>query len=122
MLRVDFFRQVISLKLKISHLKMDGWNISFLWGPGLFSVAFAVSFRELISPGQLGDWHQLLPQLECDAAAHSGDTVSTVMTKSVVEETTKGEEGVGRQPCLVKCKEIHYTFHSLIYIDMSWTI
>ena len=116
-LRVDFFRQVISLKLKFSHLKMDGWNISFLW-----AGAFAVSFRELISPGQLGDWHQLFPQLECDAAAHSGDTVSTVMTKSVVEETTKGEEGVGRQPCLVKCKEIHYTFHSLIYIEMSWTI
>ena len=25
---------------------MDGWNTSFLLGPGLFSGAFAVSFRE----------------------------------------------------------------------------
>ena len=29
-----------------SHLKMDGWNPNFLLGPGLFSGAFAVSFRE----------------------------------------------------------------------------
>ena len=29
-----------------SHLKMDGWNISFLLGPGRFSGALAVSFRE----------------------------------------------------------------------------
>ena len=28
------------------HLKIDGWNTSFLLGPGLFSEAFAVSFRE----------------------------------------------------------------------------
>ena len=27
---------------------MDGWNTSFLLGPGLFSGAFAVSFRECI--------------------------------------------------------------------------
>ena len=35
------------LKLTFSHLKMDGWNtiVSF-WGTGLFSGAFAVSFRE----------------------------------------------------------------------------
>ena len=25
---------------------MDGWNTTFLLGPGLFSGAFAVSFRE----------------------------------------------------------------------------
>ena len=31
-----------------SHLKMDGWNTSFLLGRlGLFSVAFAVSYREV---------------------------------------------------------------------------
>ena len=35
-----------SLKLTFSHLKMDGWNVSFLLGCGLFSGAFAVSFRE----------------------------------------------------------------------------
>ena len=29
-----------------SHLKMDGWNTSFLFNPTLFSGAFAVSFRE----------------------------------------------------------------------------
>ena len=30
-----------------SPLKMDGWNTNrFLLGPGLFSVAFAASFRE----------------------------------------------------------------------------
>ena len=39
-----------SLKLT-SHLKMDGWNTSFLLGFGLFSGAFAVSFREGISCG-----------------------------------------------------------------------
>ncbi len=31
-----------------SPLKMDGWNTTFLLGPGLFSGAFAVSFRESI--------------------------------------------------------------------------
>ena len=31
-----------------SHLKMDGWNTSFLLGRlGLFSVAFAVSYKEV---------------------------------------------------------------------------
>ena len=29
-----------------SPLKMDGWNTTFLLGFGLFSGAFAVSFRE----------------------------------------------------------------------------
>ena len=29
-----------------SPLKMDGWNTTFILGPGLFSGAFAVSFRE----------------------------------------------------------------------------
>ena len=33
-------------KTNSSHLKMDGWNTSFLLGPGLFSGALAVSFRE----------------------------------------------------------------------------
>ena len=35
-----------SLKLTFSHLKMDDWKTTFLLGSGLFSVAFAVSFRE----------------------------------------------------------------------------
>ena len=35
-----------SLKLTFSYLKIDGWKITFLLGPGLFSGAFAVSFRE----------------------------------------------------------------------------
>ena len=33
-----------------SHLKMDGWTASFLLGPGPFSGAFAVSFRECRVP------------------------------------------------------------------------
>ena len=36
-----------SLKLTVRPKKMDGWNTSLsYWGPGLFSGAFAVSFRE----------------------------------------------------------------------------
>ena len=40
-----------SLKLRFSHLKMEGWSRwVFFWGNfGLFSGAFAVSFREGIS-------------------------------------------------------------------------
>ena len=30
----------------MSPLKMDGWKMNLLLGPGLFSGAFAVSFRE----------------------------------------------------------------------------
>ena len=40
------FGEIPSLKLTFSHLKMDGWKINFLLGAGLFSGAFAVSFRE----------------------------------------------------------------------------
>ena len=35
-----------SLKLTFSHWKIDGWKMTFLLEPGLFSDAFAVSFRE----------------------------------------------------------------------------
>ena len=35
-----------SLKLTFSHLKMDGWKMIFLLGPGLSTGAVAVSFRE----------------------------------------------------------------------------
>ena len=39
-------RRKPSLKLRASlPLKMDGWNMSFLLGPGPFSGALAVSFR-----------------------------------------------------------------------------
>ena len=37
-----------SLKLIFSHLKMDGWNTILTFWDGLFSGAFAVSFRECI--------------------------------------------------------------------------
>ncbi len=36
-----------------SPLKMDGWNTTFLLGFGLFSGAFAVSFRE----GKMSSWY-----------------------------------------------------------------
>ena len=39
--------KVDSIQFNSSPLKMDGWNtILSYWGPGLFSGAFAVSFRE----------------------------------------------------------------------------
>ena len=44
-----FHRSLLKLTLpetNSSHLKMDGWNTSFLLGPSLCSGAFAVSFRE----------------------------------------------------------------------------
>ena len=47
--RVEPSQTAHSLKLTFSHLKMDGWfrRDSFLLGQkGLFSGAFAVSFRE----------------------------------------------------------------------------
>ena len=37
-----------SLKLIFSHLKMDGWNTILTFWDGLFSGAFAVSFRECV--------------------------------------------------------------------------
>ena len=38
-----------SLKLTFSHLKMDGWKYDgFLLAKGLFSGAFAVSFRDFL--------------------------------------------------------------------------
>ena len=40
------------------HLKMDGGNISFLLGPGLFSGVLAVSFRECDFQKKIGDSHQ----------------------------------------------------------------
>ena len=36
---------------------MDGWNTTFLLGPGLFSGAFAVSFREGNSSFVMNDTH-----------------------------------------------------------------
>ncbi len=42
------WRQIPSLKLTFPPLKMDGWKMSFLLGPGLFSGAMFVSFRECI--------------------------------------------------------------------------
>ena len=42
------------LQTKSLHLKMDGWNNTFLLGPGLFSGALAVSFREGTYPCFLG--------------------------------------------------------------------
>ena len=38
-----------SLKLTFSHLKFDGWKTILSFWQGLFSGAFAVSFRELKS-------------------------------------------------------------------------
>ena len=38
------FYHLPSLKLTFSHLKMDGWNTTFLLGFGPFSGTFAVSF------------------------------------------------------------------------------
>ena len=35
---------------------MDGWNTTFLLGPGLFSGALAVSFRESILPESWACW------------------------------------------------------------------
>ena len=46
---------------------MDGWNTTFLLGPGLFSGALAVSFRECISSFSLIFWMEqtssLAPQI-----------------------------------------------------------
>ena len=38
------------------HLKMDGWNTSFLLGPGLFSGSMLVSGS--VTPGMLARHHQ----------------------------------------------------------------
>ena len=49
---------LVVLYTGLYHLKMDGWKTSFLLGPGLFSAAFAVSFRDYIT--------QLYQELDID--------------------------------------------------------
>ena len=61
-------------------LKMDGWNTSLSYWGGLFSGAFAVSFREGIPPSYMG----IIPTQVCSFLSQQRLFPSNILSRSLV--------------------------------------
>ena len=79
---------------------MDGWNTHFLLGPGLFSGAFAVNFRECMLP------HLFL----------TGDETPDALFWNLSTSMNSGTQVIRKSTCLVP----RDPFPTVLGVGVGW--